>query len=497
MVETATDLSSKIVQDHALRVDGWANLVAGLGVIGRDKREHTFYAVDRTLGRETIDAMHRGDAISARIVETAARDMLRAWFAINVAPVDDEKSPITPAEASAMASGVQDKLDDLRARKELGRALKWARLYGGSIIVIGLKDGQDDLAQPVNPDAIQDVIWLKALTRYQVNPGENVDDFASEYFGRPELYEVLPFTKDGMAQMVHASRIMRFDGVDLPDDASLRSHDARWGDSVLFRVYNALRDYHASYSAAATLICDFAQVVWGIPRLHDLIADGREDLIQRRVGIQDFVRSVTNAVMIDPDLGETFERKATPVAGLPDLLDRQNLNLSAASGMAMTLLFGVAPKGFALEDKSGQDNWDDLVSSWQTEDLQPELERLIGYIFASKQGPSDGRTPETWSIDFAPLTQSTETERATVRQTMANADGVYLDRGVVSPDEIAASRFASDGYSIETTLDVEGREEFEQTEGELPPPEPEPEPEPPAVPEPAEEPPEEPGAEEA
>lgn len=497
MVAAAEQLTNQLVQDQASRVDGWANLVAGLGVIGRDKREHTFFAVDRTLGRQTIDSIYRGDAIGARIVETAARDMVRAWFTINVAPVDDEKAPITPAEASAMASGVQDKLDDIRARKEIGRALRWARLYGGSIIVVGLKDGQDDLAEPVNPDAIQDVIWLKALTRYQVNPGQNVDDFESEFFGRPELYEVLPFTKDGQARMVHASRILRFDGVDFPDDANLRSHDARWGDSVLFRAYNSLRDYHSGYQGAATLIHDFAQAVWGIPHLHDLISSGREDLIQSRIGIQDFVRSVTNAVMLDTSIGETFERKATPVTGLSDLLDRLSVKLSAASGMPMTLLYGTAPKGFATEDKSGQENWDDVISSMQTEDLQPELERLIGYVFAAKDGPSEGRTPETWSIDFAALTQATEAERATVRQTMANADGVYLDRGVVSPDEVAASRFASDGYSIETILDVEGRAEFEQTEGDLSPPEPEPPAPEPEAPEPAEEPPEEPGAEEA
>jgi phage-related protein (TIGR01555 family) len=475
MVKRIEEDAAQAVSDYTTRTDGWANLVVGLGVVGRDKREHTYFAHDRNLSRGNLDAINRADAIGARIIETPARDMLRAWFQINVSPVDDVQLPITPIEANTWASGVQDKLDDLKARRELGRALRWAGLYGGAVIVIGLDDGIEDLSEPVIPEKIRDIRWLKALTRYQVTPHEPIDDFDSEFFGQPDRYDILPFIRTGATTTVHASRLLRFDGVDLPPDANLQNRDSRWGDSVLVRAYNSLRDFHAGYDAAATLLYDFAQAVWGIPRLNDLISSGREDLVQSRVGIQDFVRGIMNAILIDPSLGETFERKATPVAGLPELLDRLGLKLSAASGMPMTLLLGIAPKGFANEDKSGQDNWDDIVAARQREELQPELERLIGYIFAAQQGPSDGRVPETWSLEFNPLTQTTANEQSQIRLAMANADAAYIDRDVVTADEVAASRFGSDGYSIETTLDVEKRREFEETEGEI-------EPEPPAPP---------------
>lgn len=458
-------MSAAAIQLHDLktRIDGWANLVTGLGTVGRDKREHTYVTSPEELQRARLDAIYRGDAIGARIVDVPARDMLRAWFQIDIASTDDEANAITPEDAARWASGAQSKLDDLRARREVGRALKWRNLYGGSVVVIGAADGSE-LSKPVNLNLLQDIKWLRAMTCYQVKPGEKVDDPDSEFFGQPDLYKIEGLSADG-SEEVHASRVLRFDGVDLAE-GSASAISGGWGDPILLRCYSALRDFHAGYDSACQLMQDFAQTVWGLPGLHELIAADREDLVQQRIGIQDFCRSTINAVMVDAGLGETFERKPTPVTGLPELLDRQAIKLSAASGMALTLLLGIAPKGWANEDKSGQENWDDVIASMQEEDLRHPLDHLIELIFASKEGPSKGRVPETWSITFNPLKQQTEKENAETRKTMADADAVYLDRDVISSDEVAASRFGADGFSTETYLDIEAREEFSETEGE-------------------------------
>lgn len=465
MTEAKDDNVIEAAKRFTYQVDGWANFITGLGVGGRDKSAHNIFITAREPTREEVEDLYRGDAVAARIVDVLPGDMVREWFQLQVAGDGEDGKAIDPADANQIAVGVQDELRRLRARVEIKKALRWARLYGGSVVVIGMDEG-DNMEAPVSPDQIKRVSWLKALHRYKVSPGANVRDVQSEFFGRPEFYTIHN-AKVGEAggpgettnMRVHASRILRFDGVEVPED-SRRLFTDRWSDSVLMRALDALTDYQMSYRATSSLVHDFSQAVWGIPALHDLIASNQENLITRRIFIQDFARSIVNATMVDSTAGETFERKATPVTGLADLLDRQSIRLSTVTGMPLTLLTGVTPKGFATEDKSGEANWDDVVKSEQEEKLRPELEKLIGYILASREGPTGGRVPATWSIEFNALVQQTELEKAQLRLTVAQADALNIDRDVYSPDEAADSHYTSEGFVVDVTLDRETREAF-------------------------------------
>src|SRR5262249_53791467 len=73
-------------------------------------------------------------------------------------------------------------------------------------------------------------------------------------------------------------------------------------------------------------------------------------------------------------------------------------------------------------------------------------------VFRSKTGPTKGKEPENWSIKFRPLWQLDELQQADVRLKQAQADDIYLRRGVAQPADIATSRFGGDTYSVETHL---------------------------------------------
>lgn len=84
--------------------------------------------------------------------------------------------------------------------------------------------------------------------------------------------------------------------------------------------------------------------------------------------------------------------------------------------------------------------------------LLPALKRIAKLLFRSKTGPTKGKEPENWSIKFRPLWQLDELQQADVRLKQAQADDIYLRRGVAQPADIAASRFGGDTYSVETHL---------------------------------------------
>lgn len=56
--------------------------------------------------------------------------------------------------------------------------------------------------------------------------------------------------------------------------------------------------------------------------------------------------------------------------------------------------------------------------------------------------------------------------RAKVHLDMANADKTYIDAGVLTPEEVALSRFGDGEYSIDTTIDVDVREAIKKTSAE-------------------------------
>ena len=54
--------------------------------------------------------------------------------------------------------------------------------------------------------------------------------------------------------------------------------------------------------------------------------------------------------------------------------------------------------------------------------------------------------------------EMTETEIVTNRKLQAETDAVYITNGVLTPDEVAISRFGGDNYSLDTKLFSEDRQ---------------------------------------
>ncbi len=80
--------------------------------------------------------------------------------------------------------------------------------------------------------------------------------------------------------------------------------------------------------------------------------------------------------------------------------------------------------------------------------------RLIKLVFMSNAGPTKGIVPDKWCVEFCPLWQASEKEMAEARKIQADIDGIYLDKQVLSPEDVAKSRFGADGYSFDTKVNL-------------------------------------------
>lgn len=455
------------------KLDSWKSLTMSLGDIDLDKRMNLNIALDEVLGQTQMEMLYRGDYLARKIIDLPAREMVREWIEFDQTVEPD------------IAKKALDYLFRLKSPQFFKKALKWSRLYGGSALIMIIEDNGES-HEPVNLNNIKTIRGFFELYRFQLWPNTFVSDTEDPNFGQPATYQAMAFDRNfglagiGQAGMQgikvvpgsiwHRDRVLVFDGLDLPQH--LRDTNNGWGDSVLQPLYNALRNYNLGQDGSASLIADFAQAVIKIKGLHAQLAADKDEVVKRRLSFMNLWRSILNAIVIDAD-GEEFERKATPVTGLVDIMKRQEQALVAGSEMPHTILFGESPSGLGATGQSENDDFDDYIAALQEEKMTLPLDWLIELVFRAKDGPTNGEEPKEWGYDFNSLTQLNDKEISDTRLNVAKSDDIYIGNGVLDANEVAKSRFGGAEYSMETNLDTETRAEMESEATVEPEPEPE------------------------
>ena len=416
------------------RSDIWSNTITYLGIRGKDRTQSNVFTKDNSLTMDELETLYRNDGFARRIIDFISSEMVREWFTIE-GDTDDR---------------IMKYLKTLDAKNSMSDLVTWSRLFGGAIIIIGADDG-GELSEPLNERAIRSVDFLHVFDRTQIdwNESDLYTDPTNPKYGSPEIYRITPTSNQNIFS-VHETRVLRLNGERIP----IRTSDTNngWGDSALQSIYTQLKNLGASYGIVANIMEDFIQTVLKIDNLQEILENGDEDLIRKRLDIIDTSRHVSNTILMDAR--EDYEKQSSSVAGLDALVDRFALALSGATGIPYTFLMGRPPSGLQASGDADIRMFYDMIKSRQEDQLQPLLERLISVILSASNSPSNLSINDI-TIEFVPLWQMDEMEQAQHRKTVAEADAIYLDRGVVSSGEVAISRFGGSAYSPETSIDEE------------------------------------------
>jgi len=464
----ASKLAERLQQ---FRVDAYWNPSTGIGG-SQDKRIGGVINV-QPLDYQTCADLYRDNDMAARIADAMPNDCVRRGWDLSVQ--GDNGHEISEKLAA--------KVDELETKKHLRQAHRWAKAFGGAGVFVGANDGQTaDL--PLDLKKVKSVDFLLPLDTLELVANSYYSDPLEPKYGLPETYRLnrfgaispMPTGAQGLARqgglaglvsggptlrgglaeinrsatwnflpIVHESRILRFEGVFI-NRILLRSN-RYWGDSVYVRCQEVLRDFGLSWSSAALLIQDFTQAVYRLPGFSEMLAEqGPAAFIAAEQMIEQSRRMV-RAIYLDKD--HEFQRTQQPVTGLPDLLVQMSKRLAAAADMPVTRLFGEAPAGLNATGEQDGEWWADKVAGEQEDVLRPALNRLYTILFAAKDGVTAGKEPDNWHIKFRPLKEPSELEQADRRLKVAQADQIYLAEGVVTPEEVAATRFGGDEYSGE------------------------------------------------
>jgi phage-related protein (TIGR01555 family) len=394
------------------------------------------------LSREELDALYM-HWVCRRVVDHVADEITRVGWMVQM-------GLNTNAQA---VPGVDRYLRELGAEPAFNEAIKAGRQYGGSTIVVYVNDGRP-ADQPIDWENIRGISGLEPVDRWYIKPDIQVD---TVNYSNPERYDLnLMDQLNPGPRKIHKDRVLRIEGRRLP--FRLRQHNSGWGMSEIQPILESLARYTGSMGDVHQMLGDLDLFTHKIKGLASMLAAGKEKQVKDRLAVNDLSRSQYRGFAIDADK-EEIEFNSRNCSGLAEVLESLKADLVGATGFPATLLFGDSPKGIGSTGRSEERDFSRTVETYRDTVVRPPLMKLAYMAMKSKSGPTAGKVPEEWMVNFPSLFVMNEREVADLRARNAATDYRYWIMGAVSSAEIAMSRFAGAEYSGETTLDMAQREE--------------------------------------
>lgn len=382
---------------QGMTMDAFSNQLFRLGFGSQAPIEATQYPLTRlTDNYALLNSLYRGNWVVQNVVDIIPSDMLREWFTVT-------GDGISPKESAALVKVFRK--TNLRERLQTG--LCWGRLYGGAAGLILIK-GQEDLSQPLDLSTVMPGSYqgIYILDRWSgINPDmELVSDPGDPDFNLPMWYNITDANGNSVAH-VHHSRIIRFTGRELPFLEKVA--EMYWGESEIEAIYEDVKKHDNVSHNIANLTFRANSDVMSVQNLDQLLSVGGAEQ-QRRfwetLQAISVIKSNFGLQLINRD--DTLQNTQYKFEGLKDVYDSMCLDVSGASRIPVTKLFGRSPAGMNATGESDLQNYYDYVDTLRESNLRPVLERLLPIILIS----TIGYVPDDLDVQFPPLWTPTAKE---------------------------------------------------------------------------------------
>lgn len=389
----------------ANRVDGYYDAFIRRGV-QQYMYNNTYYEQKSSDAELT---MIYQNALARRIVTSPIDDCIKHWLKIK----GDKEDKILQ---------YMQELDVEGAFVEAGY---WDRLYGRSCIFIMADDGGSPM-DAVNYNKLDSIRGLVVYDKRDIIEDMSGllrnDDPNDDNFGNTEYYTICPM--NGTPFDVHHSRLLMFNGETLPRRERIANNGA--GLSCLDGVIKAIRRNDTAHARALDIIERVSQAVLKLKGLSDmLMTDEGTMAVKTRLDLLDMSRNILNSMAIDLD--DDFQIHNMSVAGIREIIQEFQQEISGMTGIPVTILFGRSPGGENSTGAADFENYYNAVRRYQHTKMKPQLEKLIKMIQHCKNGPTNGKEYEDWQIEFNPLKEMTEREEIDIASSKAGVNKTKVD----------------------------------------------------------------------
>ena len=441
-----------------MTLDAFSNPLARIGADSVNMLEATQYVRSNiTANFMKLNNLYRENWVVKRLVDVVPEDMTKNWYKVVSQLSPDAKKQLSRLERRT------------KVRSKILEGMKWGRLYGGAAAVI-IIDGHDEiLEEPLDLDAIMPGSFkgLVILDRWcGISPGMGVvRDISDPDFGMPEYYNITA-SAIGAGIRIHHSRIIRFIGRPLPYIEQVM--EMYWGSSEIEHILSELEKYdNTSYNIAALVFAANLKVykMEGFDQFATMPTEVQRDLYN--------TLTMMNWMMCNQGMqiiGATdeFTTHQYTFSGLSDIYEMFMLDVSGASGIPVTKLYGRSPAGLNATGESDMQNYNDSIEEKNESELRPVIDKLLPIMCMSEFGA----VPDDLDFAFNPCRRPTEEEKKNIVQHTSGAVVETFNAGIISHKtaltELRESSDATGMWNSISDEDIEKADSEYQQPGELP-----------------------------
>jgi phage-related protein (TIGR01555 family) len=443
------------------REDGYVNLLNKYGT-KQDNSEAYKFEREPVIPDMQLTGLYEGNGLFSKIIDAPAEEALKHGFDLNL-------------KSDELNAFVEDALDDLEWEERAATAIKWARLYGGALIVMLIDDGRG-LEEPVDWEHIRSIDELRVYERSIVQPdyaslyqqdygGKGVGNRVSK-FGQPEYYYVSSIYG---SFKVHESRCLVFRNGVLPEQTSNATY-LFWGMPEYVRIRRALRETVTAHTDSVKLLERSVQAIYSMKGLASLLTtDDGENQVLKRLQLVDTSRGLLNSIAIDSE-GEQYDFKTFQFSGVKDVIDATCNMLSALTNIPQTILFGRSPAGMNATGDSDFESYYNFVEKIQRLMLKRNLRTLLDVVFRAGIASGDVAEEPDYKLEFKPLWSLSDTEQAAVDQTKAQTALVkaqtaqaYVDMQALDPTEVRRRLASDEEFDVEDIISEDDEDDLLQS----------------------------------
>lgn len=432
-----------------LRLDGYYNVLNKYGT-QHDSTEYYQWATGAAVTDAELADLYAGNGLFSTIIDAPADDATKNGIDLGIKDKDLQKR-------------LDDHLQTIHYQSKLAKALKWARLFGGSAVVMLVDDGRL-LQDPLNWRDVHGVAELLVYGRNEVFPlwingyENNPDDenYRKGGTGIPEFYQVNSVYG---SYVVHSSRCLIFHNGEIPEGSTMANLYRTWGIPEYMRIREELRNASIGPGYSIRLLERLSMVTYKMKNLANVLstADG-DDTVLQRMEMLDLARNLLNMVFIDAD-GEDVGIQSLSVAGVKDILDNACAMLSAVSHIPQTRLFGRSPAGENATGEGDMENYKEAVSGIQSGDLRDNTRTLVELILRGMVWNGEIKEVPEYTITYKSAWSLSDDEKATQDQanaaaqlTRAQTVSTYVTAGILEIPEVRQSLAQDEQFDPENII---------------------------------------------
>lgn len=359
-------------------------------------------------------------------------ELTREWIKLK-SKTDKDKAQDNPRIAE-----LEKAIEEYNLRGVFRLAAEQDCFFGRAQISVNIKGADDELPLILAKETIKkgsltsftcvEAIWTSPSAYNAIDP-------TAPDFYKPKEWFLL-------GKRVHASRLLTIITRPLPDMLKPAYNFSGMSLSQLAEAY--VNNWLRTRQSVSDLINNFSITALST-EMGDLLqgdCDGSD--VFSRADMFTLTRSNRGLMLIDKNKEELIQVN-TPLSGLHELQAQAQEHMCSVSRIPAMILTGISPSGLNASSDGEIRAFYDWISSQQEAFWRHPLDICLKLLMLNLWGEIDGSI----TFEFNPLWQVSAKEESEINLNNANADGVLLDRSVISQEEVR-SRLAKDpasGYS--------------------------------------------------